>query len=286
MLFRSVDITIAHGSATLLACAVAGRPFVYRQISDTRFWAAGWRRRPRVAAYLRRARHVVALSAGAATALHEHLWLPVSRITVVPNAVPTAGFHAVGDTERAEARTALGLATDEFVALYIGALVPEKGVDLAIRAIASTTNARLMVAGGGSQELELQQLAQRLGAPVTFLGVLRDARAAYRATDLNVLPSRGGDSMPATLIEAGMCGLPSIATPIGSIEDVVLHDRTGFIVPVDDVDALTARIVELRNNPERRRQLGEAARAHCVAHFDIDVVAAQWIQVLERVTKR
>ena len=151
----------------------------YRQISDTTFWAAGWRRRPRVAVYARRARHIVALSQVAATALHEHLWLPMSRITVVPNAVQTASFHAVGDTERAEARTALGLATDEFVALYIGALVPEKGVDVAIQAIASTDGTRLMVAGGGSQEPQLRQLAQRLGAPVTFLGVLDSTRGAY-----------------------------------------------------------------------------------------------------------
>lgn len=280
------DITIAHGSSTLVACALSGRPFVYRQISDTRFWAGTWQRRIRVAAYLRRARHVVALSAGAATALHEHVWLPHSRVTVVPNGVPMSGFGTITDTERARARESLGLAPDAFVVLYIGALVPEKGVDLAVRAAAALPGVQLLVAGGGPDEPSLRQLAHEVGAPVHFLGVLDDARVAYCAADVNALPSRGGDSMPATLIEAGMCGLPAVSTPVGSIEDIVVHDTTGIIVPIGDEAALRSALARLLDDHGLRGRMGAAAAERCTQLFDIDVVAGKWLEVLGRAARR
>lgn len=280
-----VDITVAHGSATGLACALTLRPFVYRQISDTRFWASGWARRVRVALYLRRARHVVALSNSAAEALESHLWIPQRRITVVPNGVPGGSFGVPHAPERTASREALGMPVDGVMALYIGALVPEKGVDLAIRAVAGCDAVRLAVAGGGPGEPALRDLANELDAPVTFLGVLQQARLAYVAADINLLPSRGGDSMPATLIEAGLCGVPSIATPIGSIDEVVMNGETGIIVPVDDVDALRAALLRLRDDAATRQSMGLAARQHCLDRFEIGVVAAQWIDVLERVRR-
>lgn len=279
---RSHDITIAHGSSTLMACALTGRPFVYRQISDTRFWAASWSRRLRVATFLRRARHVVALSQEAGSALHDHVWLPRSRITVVPNAVPSAGFAPISDSERQQARDSLGLPHTAFVALFIGALVPEKGADLAVRAAAAFPDAHLLVAGGGPRLAELQALAEQLSCRAHFLGVVDDSRSVYAAADVNVLPSRGGDSMPATLIESGMCGLPSVSTPVGSIEDVVVHDQTGFIVPIGDEAATIDALGRLRADSDLRQRMGSAATIHCTASFDIDVVGAQWAAVLEQ----
>lgn len=283
---RTADITIAHGSSTLMACALSFQPFVYRQISDTQFWAAGWPRRLRVAAFLRRARHVVALSDGAAAALAEHVWAPRRHITVVPNGVPGASFPRVSGADRHSHRARLGVPSNHFVALYIGALVPEKGVDVAVRAVAGLTDITLLIAGGGPELQSLQSLAAELDAPVRFLGVLADSRPAYAVADVNVLPSRGGDSMPATLIEAGLSGLPSIATSIGSIEDVVLNQHTGLIVPVDDVEAVRVAITRLQYDDATRTAMGDAAEQHCRTRFDIDVVAAQWLAVLERTTRR
>ena len=104
---KAVDVTIAHGSSTGLACALAGlghgRPFVYRQISDTRFWANSLSRRLRVATYLRQARRIVALSDGAKADLVAHLRLPAKSITVVPNGVPVREYRCPSDDERADA---------------------------------------------------------------------------------------------------------------------------------------------------------------------------------------
>lgn len=281
----SVDITIAHGSSTGLACALTGRPFVYRQISDSRFWADTWPKRLRVAGYLRRARSIVALSAGAKAALVEHLWIPDDRIHIVPNGVPVGVFHVPTLPERADARRALDLPIDSFVALYIGALVPEKGVDVAIRAVSRLPDVTLAIAGGGPEQARLQALANEVGGGrVHFLGVADQPMQTYAAADVVLLPSKGGDSMPATLIEAGFCGLPAIATPIGSIEDVVLHDRTGLIIPAGDESALAMAIQQLAQDRDERHRVGTAARDHCLAHFEIDVVAEGWLETLNEVT--
>ena len=274
---RSVDITIAHGSSTGLACALTGRPFVYRQISDSRFWAGTWPRRLRVAAYLRRAHRIVALSLAAEAALVEHLWIPADRIVVVPNGVPVGAFHVPKAMERDEARVAIGLPADGFVALYIGALVPEKGVDVAIRALRDLSGVTLAIAGGGPDRERLEAMA---GGNVVFVGVADQPMQMYAAADVVLLPSKGGDSMPATLIEAGFCGLPSIATPIGSIEEVVLHDQTGVIAPAGDEAAFTEAVAKLAGDAAERGRLGGAARNHCLAHFQIDVVADGWLDVL------
>jgi glycosyltransferase involved in cell wall biosynthesis len=108
----------------------------------------------------------------------------------------------------------------------------------------------------------------------------------YAAVDAVVLASRGGDSMPASLIEAGFCALPSIATPIGSIEEIVVNDVTGLIVPPSSVPDLSAAFEHLRTNPALRSQLGESAARRCRDQFEIGVVADQWLEVLESARRR
>jgi glycosyltransferase involved in cell wall biosynthesis len=284
-LMGTVDVTIAHGSATGLACALAGgggrRPFAYRQISDTRFWANSWFRRQRVSRYLRRARVVVALSEGAKSDLVGHLGLPHELIEVVPNAVPVGSFHTAALVERVTAREHLGLPVDAFVALYVGAFVPEKGADVAVEAVGQLDDVHLAMVGDGPERQSLERLAERVrGGRVRFTGTLSDTLPAYSAADVVLLPSKGGDSMPATLIEAGLCGLPSIATPIGSIEDIVLDQQTGLIVRPDDVGDLRRAIEQLRDDHVFRERLSSSARTHCLERFEIGVVAERWLAVL------
>ncbi|MEA2685642.1 MAG: hypothetical protein QOE93_837 [Actinomycetota bacterium] len=289
---RRYDVVVAHGSSTLPASALAligkGVPIVYRQISDPEFWAASWPRRLRVATCLRRMKAIVALSADTSTTVKRHYWLRARpAVTVIPNAVPDERFRRPTLDERTEARRSLGLPADCEAILFIGALTPEKGVDDAITASAELPSTVLLVVGDGPQRQELEALAsRRMPGRSFFVGSLEDPRAAYWSADLLVFPSRGGDSMPAVLIEAGLCGLASVTTDVGAIADVVDHGGTGLVLPPGDTDAIASAVAKLMGDPARRSAMGAAAAARCSARFTIAHTAPEWLDLLKNLTVR
>lgn len=103
------------------------------------------------------------------------------------------------------------------------------------------------------------------------------------ALDIVVLPSRGGDSMPAVLIEAGFLGLPAVTTDVGAIADVVVDGETGRVVEPNDEAAFRSALGEMAGDEVARRAAGERARDWCLANFEIDVVAREWERVIENV---
>lgn len=282
---RHSDVVVAHGSSTLPASALGligtGRPIAYRQISDPGVWASSWSRRLRVGVFLRRTQAVVATSAASAAVVKRHYWLR-SRppVTVIPNAVPADRFRPPRPEERAAARCSLGLPAGSAVVLFVGAVAREKGVDLAIAALASLEPAFLVVAGDGPARRECEALAAReLPGRHSFLGSLDDPQVAYWAADLFVLPSRT-ESMPAVLIEAGLCGLASVATDVGAVAEIIDDGVTGCLVPAGDGQALAGALQALARDPGRRRAIGAAAARRCTTHFTIDRVARQWVELL------
>ncbi len=283
------DVVIAHGSSTLPACALGlvgtATPFVYRQISESLFWAPTALRRARVRAFLSRAARVVSLSDAAGSVLVEDFGVDPARLAIVPNGVPSDGFGPADASTRRAARSRFGLDPDAFVVLSISALVPEKGVDIVIDAVAARPVA-VLIAGAGPARADLERRAAAVGADATFVGSLDDPALAYQAADVVVLASRGGDSMPATLIEAAFAEMPAIVTDVGAITDVVIDGETGIVVPVDTVAAVTAAIDALQADTAWRRGLGRAACARCLDRFEINVVAEQWDAVARAAAPR
>lgn len=282
---RAASVVVAHGSTTLPLCALVrpttGTPFVYRQISESTFWAGSTARRLRVRGALSLAARVVALWSGSADTLHDTFHVGRHKIRVIPNGVPPERFAPVDRATTPIARRAFGLDPARATILSIGALVPEKGVDLAIRSVATLERAQLLVVGDGPERGELEALARRTApGQVVFAGSISDPRTAFEAADAMVLPSRGGDSMPAVLIEAALLGVPAIATPVEGIVEILDHGRAGELVAKDDPAALTAAVARLLADPAHATALAAAAREHCLRNYAIDVVAQQWDAVL------
>ncbi len=282
---RRYDVVVAHGSSTLPASALAligtGLPIVYRQISDPRVWASSWPRRLRVAGFLRRMNAVVALSPRSSATLKRHYWIRACPpITVIPNAVPEERFRPPTLQERAEARSSLRISGDSDVILFIGALAPEKAVDVAIMASARLHTALLLVVGDGPQRRELEALASRsMPDRCLFVGALEDPRVAYWSADLLLLPSRS-ESMPAVLIEAGLCGLASVTTDAGETTEIVEHGVTGFVLRVGDTQAISSAASLLMNDPAVRSAMGVAATRRCSERFTIARTASTWLELL------
>ena len=148
------DVVVAHGSATLWACAaaLAGRsqpPFVYVSIGDPRYWAARRARRLRTKLALSRARAVVALAPAASEALQDWYDVPADRVRVLPNTRSAGRFRPATGRERAEARRRFGLPATADVVLALGSLTPEKRpLPLATAALA-VPGCHVLVVGDG-----------------------------------------------------------------------------------------------------------------------------------------
>jgi glycosyltransferase involved in cell wall biosynthesis len=282
---RKAQVVVAHGSNTLPACALAlagtGIPFVYRNIGDPRYWSSAPSRRLRVAFFLRRAQGVVVLWPGAAEALVTDYGIRADRIRVIPNAVPAECFPLVSTTTRAASRRRWGLEEATSVVAYIGALSPEKDVAAAVQAMGRVPGARLLVAGDGPQRHALEALAQAVAPQrVRFVGSTQEPALVLAAADVLVLPSRT-EGIPAVAIEAGLSGLPVVASAVGGVGEVVDDGRTGFLVPPGDTAALGDALRAALSAP---RELGARARRRCLERFDMGTVADEWSTMLRELT--
>lgn len=157
--------------------------------------------------------------------------------------------------------------------LYVGRLKRYKGVDVAIRALAiarrTRPDLRLDIAGSGDYRPALEALAARLelGSAVTFHGrVSEDEKIRLlRAAWGNVFPSPK-EGWGITVVEAGACGSPSLASDSPGLRDSVRHGETGFLSPHGDAQVLAERMLELSASPALVERLGAAARRFAEAH--------------------
>ena len=198
------------------------------------------------------------------------------------------GAHPSSAIARADARTELGLRADELVVAHLGRLVRWKGQDVFIRALARTAQAIPNVHGlivgawhaedenpgplGGGQSYyrELSVLAERLGAPVTFTGFLRDPDKVYAAADIIAHTSTAPEPFGRTVIEAMMNGRPVVAANAGALPEIVVNGTTGILTPPGDDAALADALVSLLSSETRRAQMGNAARQRAEAEYTLE----------------
>jgi glycosyltransferase involved in cell wall biosynthesis len=174
-------------------------------------------------------------------------------VSVVPNGLdPT---EPIAPVERAAARRRYGFPDDAVVALAIGRLSHEKGVDLLLdafaQAVAQEPRLRLLVAGDGPERPRLEAAIARaqLVDRVVLPGQVREVRSAYAAADLLVVPSRT-EGLPNVVLEALDAGLPILATQVGAIPELVHEGLTGWLVPPGDVPALALGLARAAAAPD------------------------------------
>ena len=234
---------------------------------------------------LRRARHIVA-AGGYPAAEAEHAAGRTLPITVVPPGVDTERFHPLTPAERSQARADFGIDDDAELVVSVSRLVPRKGFDTAIRAIALLAGSRpklqLAIAGGGRDEDRLRGLATSLRAPVRFLGRVSndDLPRLYGCADAYAMLCRnrwGGleqEGFGIVFLEAAACGVPQVAGDSGGAAEAVEDEVSGLVVrQPDDPRAVAAAIERLLDDPEHARAMGAAGRARAVREFSYDVLA-------------
>jgi len=210
--------------------------------------------------------------------------VPAERVWVVPLLYNFERFaQANGALIRARY---LGGSFTEMV-LFVGRLAPEKDLPTLLRAVPrlaeSRPGARVVIVGRGQEDAALRQMAAELGlgARVVFAGGIGgdELPAYFHACDVLVLPSTY-EGIPTVLIEAAASGKPIVSTRTRNVDDVVIHEQTGLIVPVRDHAALAEALACILSDPARAAQMGQAGREFVQAHFSPERVladlAAMW----------
>ncbi len=199
-------------------------------------------------------------------------------IVHIPNGVETA---APG-RERDEVRRELGVGSDAIVALMVASLKPIKRV---FDFVAAVQGARAQVpelvgviAGDGPDRAGVESAARQSGA-VAVLGQRSDVPRLLQAADLLVLCSEY-EALPMSVLEGMAAGLPVLATRVGGLPTVVADGQSGLLVAPGDLGALTAGVVALAADAERRRAMGVAGRQRVRERWSAEAMIAAYEQVL------
>ncbi len=172
---------------------------------------------------------------------------------------------------------------------YVGRLVPEKGVDLLLRAVATLKGAwYLTILGDGPQREALRAITRtlKLEGRVRFQAPIpsTDMPAFYRTVDVLVLPSRTRlnwtEQFGRVLIEAMACGVAVVGSDAGEIPHVI--GEAGLIFPEADIFALHIALHRLLTTPSLRRTLGQRGRARVQTHFTQRAIAQQTLDVYRK----
>lgn len=234
---------------------------------------------------LRRARHLIAAGGYPAAEADQAAGRPLPT-TVVPCGVDPEKFRPLDPAERVAAREHLGLPVDAELIVGMSRLVPRKGFDTAIRAVARLKRSRpdllLAIAGSGRDEDRLKRLAAELDAPVRFLGRIpdEDRTPLYGCGDVFTMLCRnrwGGleqEGFGIVFIEAASCGVPQIAGDSGGAAEAVADGETGLVIKQpDDVQAVAEAIERLLDDDALRSSMAKRSRERVLAEFSYDVLA-------------
>jgi glycosyltransferase involved in cell wall biosynthesis len=166
------------------------------------------------------------------------------------------------------------------VLLSTSRLVPQKGVDEAVRALPRLpADTVLVVLGEGPERPALERLAHDLGVSsrVFLLGRVPDVSAWLRRATVYVHPARW-EGFGLGVLEAMHAGLPVVATNVSSLPELVVDGETGLLVPSDDATALAEAVIAALARPE----LGAAGRDRARSEFSVERMASRTAALYER----
>lgn len=215
---------------------------------------------------------------------------PASKVRVVPNGVDVDRFAPAPDD--AAIRDELGVGPTTPLVGILAALRPEKNHALFLAAAARVrrvfADAVFVVIGDGPErgaierrgvELGLFDPAKPASGALRLLGNRSDVPAVLAALDVLTLTSHN-EANPVSILEGMSCGVPVVATDVGSVADSVVEGVTGYLVPAGDEAALADRVVGLLTEPLRAKSLGAAGRRRVVERASLDVMVGGYERLL------
>jgi L-malate glycosyltransferase len=207
-----------------------------------------------------------------------------NRIDVIPNFIDPARFE--------RARGLLGARrwakAQERILIHISNFRPVKrvlDVVAVFERVLRRVPSRLLLVGDGPDRGKVEQYCRDHGIcqAITFIGSLPLIEEVLVGADLFLLPSET-ESFGLAALEAMACEVPVIATAVGGIPEVVVHEETGYLYPVGDVEGMAAAALRLLAEEPLRQAMGTTARRRAVEVFSQEAIVRRYRAIYERVT--
>jgi len=286
-LFRQHRFDLVHsvtpkaGLLAMLAGRIAGVPFRIHT-----FTGQVWVTRHGVSRILLKnmdrllaasATHLLADSASQCQFLIDQSITQAEKITVLADGsisgVDSERFRP-NDVARAVIRNELGVSDDDILLLFLGRLNRDKGVlDLAeaFKNVASNKLHLLLVGPDeGGLKSEIKHTVGAYTNRLHFVDYTDKPESWFAAVDIFCLPS-------SVIIEAAACAVPAIGSDIYGISDAIKDGETGLLVPAGDSNELATAIKQMVSQPERRREMGQAALMRARKDFSVQRLVHAWL---------
>lgn len=193
--------------------------------------------------------------------------IPKEQITVIETPINSDVFLSFDEHQKIFLEEIKFKYQHTNVLVFSGRLVLAKNLEFLIRIVAALKKKRedflLLIIGDGELRSRLEQLVtkERVSSHVQFLGAVPHAELAayYRIARCLILPSTN-ESFGKVIIEAGLSGTTTLASNTTGAQNIIIDGRTGFLAPINDLDAFVGMLEELLDYPEQTKQLGDWAK--------------------------
>ncbi len=193
--------------------------------------------------------------------------------------------------QRLLARARWGVHDDGPLLGCVGVLLPDKGQEFLIRALSllrkDFPNARLLLAGEGSQRSELEKLAESLdlSEAVIFAGFVKDIGSVYEALDIFLFPAMF-EGLGTSLLAAMGYGIPSIASRRCAFPEIIENEKSGLLVEEPETQLILEATRRFLIEPQFARQIGEAGRREIELKFSVDRMVEETLAVYDRLLRQ
>jgi glycosyltransferase involved in cell wall biosynthesis len=220
--------------------------------------------------------------------INANICLP-EKMRQVYMGIDTNKFIPADQEQRIYLRQKFNLQEQDYVVGCAARLVPGKGIDTLISAIAivneECSSVKCLIAGDGELENELRSQINNLGLQKTCImtGRITNMPEFYQCLDVFCLPTHR-EGFGVALAEAMSCSIPVVSTDVAPLDETVLDGQTGFLCPKDDVNAFAQMILKLFDK-KLRDVIATKARRFVCENFKIDMVNAKLLKIYESLLK-
>jgi len=220
-----------------------------------------------------------------------HFHLPPEKIDVIPNAIDVTKYQRNVDRESVKRR--YGVEPYEKLVLFIGRLVPQKGVEYLIRAVPLILQhnnvAKFIITGDGWSRNYLESLARSTGCSdrIRFLGFVSDSELVEltMSADALVIPSIY-EPFGIVALEGMAAGVPVVAVNVGGLAEIVEHDRTGVLVYPRNPESIAWGVNRVLSDPGYSQWLIQNAKRKVREAYSWEAVAKRTIEVYKKACER